>query len=191
MSRPALNLARLDQADDIPTEEFQAQIVWAPARIMELARERGLTLSIDRDLIHCEGPKGAMTPNLVAAIREHRDNILHLLELEGRREKEVGDFLGVWLDSHEQEPVTASDMFPIVEDGSHLGAVILSTTESGRLTQLRTLLNRLHGHPIHIPGKRFEGDRVVVVTNTGEESDGEDLYRLAFVGLAVGREVRI
>jgi hypothetical protein len=39
--RPALNLSRLDQADDIPNEEFLDQRVWAPARIMELARQRG------------------------------------------------------------------------------------------------------------------------------------------------------
>lgn len=50
--------------------------------ILATARERGIILSADSGRIRHEAPRGAMTPDLVAAIREHRAEVMALLEEE-------------------------------------------------------------------------------------------------------------
>lgn len=50
--------------------------------IIASATERGIVLSADAGRIRHEGPKGALTPDLVDAIRDHRAEVLALLEAE-------------------------------------------------------------------------------------------------------------
>jgi hypothetical protein len=50
--------------------------------IIRSARERGIILSADSGRIRHEAPGGALTPDLVAAIRERRAEVLALLEVE-------------------------------------------------------------------------------------------------------------
>jgi hypothetical protein len=57
--------------------------------IIRSARERGIILSADSGRIRHEAPRGAMTPDLVAAIRERRAEVLALLEAEAGVEEPV------------------------------------------------------------------------------------------------------
>ncbi len=59
------------------------------AAIIQSARERGIVLSVDSGRIRFEGPRGALPPGLVAAIREHRAEVLALLEEEAGADQAV------------------------------------------------------------------------------------------------------
>ena len=56
-------------------------------RLLQTAHERGITLQAQAGRLRCAGPRSALTPDLVAAIRERRAEVLALLEKEARAEE--------------------------------------------------------------------------------------------------------
>lgn len=59
------------------------------AAIIQSARERGIVLSVDSGRIRFEGPRGALPPDLVTALRELRAEVLALLVVEAGADQAV------------------------------------------------------------------------------------------------------
>ena len=73
-----------------PQEDSEREVASCDRRtIIATARERGIILSADSGRIRHEAPRGALTPDLVAAIRERRAEVLALLEVEAGVEVET------------------------------------------------------------------------------------------------------
>src|SRR4051812_5476605 len=54
-------------------------------RLLEQLAERGIRLRLDGEQVAFSGPKGAMTPELLRALREQRSDLRDYLLLESRR----------------------------------------------------------------------------------------------------------
>ncbi len=58
-------------------------------RLLQTAHERGIILQAQAGRLRCAGPREALTPDLVAALRERRAEVLALLEVEAGVEEPV------------------------------------------------------------------------------------------------------
>jgi len=64
-----------------------------PAELMALLADRGVVLGVRGHGLSCRGPEGALTPDLVAALKEKKEEILDLLRRDWFSKAEL-DALG-------------------------------------------------------------------------------------------------